>query len=148
MRVHLWVNPVVIRNNRSNITTDMVENVPQIRFSAFIQPVWIFWGKNFKILFGILFPTEKVLFIFVVQRPSPSKMVMPSKNYFSQLFWKILFLIFEKIVKGKIFKTSFPTRKIPLIFVARCRLAWKWSCPPTNTFSPFLTKILLFRKTF
>ncbi len=51
-----------------------------------------FWRKNFKALFSTPFPIEKAVFIFVVQRPVPLKVVMASNIYFSQLFWKILFL--------------------------------------------------------
>ncbi len=54
----------------------------------------LFWGKNFKTIFGTPFPIERVIFIFV-WRPIPSKMVMHPKNYFSHLFWKILFLGLE-----------------------------------------------------
>ncbi len=41
---------------------------------------------------------KKVIFNFVIQHPIPCKIVMPHKNYFVQLFWKILFSFFEKIV--------------------------------------------------
>ncbi len=53
------------------------------------------------------------------------KMVMSPKNYFSRLFWNVFFF-FERIVQWKIFKISFPTKKVILIFVTRCPL------PPQN----------------
>ncbi len=85
-------------------------------------------------------------FIFVVQRPFPSKMVVSSQNYFSRLFWEILFFS-EKIDKWKIFKTSFPTKNVTLIFVTRRALPLKEVIsPPRNGFSQFFQKILFFQK--
>ncbi len=74
---------------------------PKISFSDLSQMVWSFWGKNLEIVLGTSFqtssPFKKVIFIFVIRRHIPSKMVMPSENNLLLLFWKTLF--FEKIVK-------------------------------------------------
>ncbi len=92
VRVHTWVNLIVFGNNPPNRTTDMGKNVPPK----------LVRGKNFKTIFGTPFPTEKVIFIFVVQCPIPWKIIMPPKNYFSRLFWKMFFskeLLNEKYSK-------------------------------------------------
>ncbi len=62
---------------------------PKTGFLAFVQPVWVFRRKNFKAVFGTtLFPIEKVIFIFVIWRLFPSKMVMPSEIIFHCYFGK------------------------------------------------------------
>ncbi len=104
-------------NNLFNRTTDMGENVPpKLIFWFSVSRYMGFWRKNLKVVYGTPFPIEKVLFIFVVRHPIPWKMVMSSKIIFRSYFGKY---IFKKVVKWKIFKTSFPTTKFILIFVAR-----------------------------
>ncbi len=109
VRIHTWMCQIVFWNN-DPIKPLMWggEMCPKTGFLAFDQPVWAFLKKeNLKTVFGTPFPFGKVIFFFVVRRPVPRKMVMLPKNYFSWLFWKILFFFFfEKIVKWKIFKTS------------------------------------------
>ncbi len=106
-----WVNPIVFGNNRLHKTTDMGDNVRlKPVFWVSFSPYGVFWGKNLRTVFGIPFLAEKIIFIFIIRRTVRSKMVMHPKNYFSRLFWKILHFL-EKIVKWKIFKTSFPTKK-------------------------------------
>ncbi len=52
-------------------------------------------GMGFFVRYlGTPFPKKKIIFIFAVRRPVPSKMVTPPKNYFSWLFWKILVFFF------------------------------------------------------
>ncbi len=94
MQVHPWVNLTTFGNNRSNRTTDIGGKcAPKTGSSAFIQSVWFFLKKNKKTVFGIPFPTEKVIFTFIVQQAVSSKMVMRPKNYFSRLFWKIMLFL-------------------------------------------------------
>ncbi len=97
VRVHIWANLMFFGNNWSNRTTDIRKNVPPelVLWLSFSQ-YGVFGGKNFKAVFGIPFPTEKVIYIFVVRHPRLWKMVVPPKNYFSRLFWKILFFFFWK----------------------------------------------------
>ncbi len=111
VRVHTWVDPIVFGSKWPNRTTDMGEIVPQNRDGHF-------WGKNFETIFNTPFPVEKVLSIFVI------RCSLCPKNYFSHLFWKILFFL-RKIVQWKIFKTSFPSKKVILILVTRCTLSPK-----------------------
>ncbi len=50
--------------------------VPKIGFLSFIKRYEDFWRKNLKtVLGGYPFSAEKVIFIMVVRRPFPSKMV-------------------------------------------------------------------------
>ncbi len=126
---------------QSSKTTDMGENVPlQLFFWLSFSRYGVLWGKNFKAVFSTEFPPPlRVIFAFVVRHPIPRKTVVSPKNYFSLLFWKILFFL-EKIIIRKLFKTSFLKKKFILIFVARHTLilfSSKWSCPPINDFSQF-----------
>ncbi len=88
-------------------------------FSGLSQTVWSFLGKKLKYLVPY-FPSKNIILIFVVRRPLPSEMIVPPKNNFSLLLRiKENIVFFEKVVKWKIFKTSMPTKKVILIFVAR-----------------------------
>ncbi len=49
----------------------------------------------------------------------------------------MLHFFLKKIVIRRIFKTTFLTEKLVLIFVTRHPIPSKWSCPPTNGFSQF-----------
>ncbi len=98
VRVHPRVNPIGFGNNRPNRSTDMGENVP-------LKPIfWIkfgrygfSWGKNLKIVFSTPLSTEKIIFIFVVRRPVPSKKVCPLKIIFRGYFGKYcVFFFFKK----------------------------------------------------
>ncbi len=110
--------------------------MPQNWFFGFHSAgMGFFEKKNFKAEFGIPFPIEKVIFIFVIRHPIPWKMAMSPKNYFSGYFGKYCF--FGKIVKWKIFRTLFLTKKFTLIFVTRHPFLTKWSCLPINGFSQF-----------
>ncbi len=80
--LHTWVNQIFFGNNQSNRTTDMEENVPpKLVFWLSFSPYGVFWGKNFKVVFGSPFPIEKIIFIFFVQCPIPWKMVMTTKIF-------------------------------------------------------------------
>ncbi len=126
VRVHPWMNPAVFRNSRPSRTADIGENSPpKPGFWLLFSRYGFFGGINLKTVFGTPFPTERVVFIFVVRRPVPSKMVVPSKNYFSLIVWKLLFFFIGKKVKWKIFKTSMSTKKVVSIFVARRPLPLK-----------------------
>ncbi len=50
-----------------------------------------FVKKTLKLYLVPYFLPKKVIFIFFVRLPDPSKMVMRPKNNFTPLFWKILF---------------------------------------------------------
>ncbi len=148
VRAHPRVNSIIFGNNRPNSTTDMGENVPpKSVFSAFIQPVWVFLRKKLKN--SISYPSHKkgYIFITVIWHLGPSNMVTPPKNFFSWLFWKIVFF-FEKTVEWKIFKTSFPTKKVILIFVARRSLlktvmsSHKWFFAVFSKNTAFLEKLV------
>ncbi len=92
MRVHPWVNHIVFENNPPNRTTKIGENVPpKPVFRLSCSPYEIFWAKDLKTVFCTPFSTEKVILIFVVRRSYTSKNGHVPKNYFSGLFWKILF---------------------------------------------------------
>ncbi len=54
---------------------------------------------------------------------------------------------FEKIIQWKIFKTSFPTKKVILILVTRRPLPLETPCPPIHGFSKFFQKMLRGFKT-
>ncbi len=103
VRVHLRVNSIVFGNNRPNRTTDKGENVlPRKVFRLSSSPysffLFFFFFLNLKTLIGTSFPTEKVMFIFVVRRPLTLKKwsnVLP-KQFFAFLrkyycFRKIVF---------------------------------------------------------
>ncbi len=109
-----------LENNRPNRTTDRGKCVPKIGFWLSFSQYRIIWGNNFKTAFGTPFSIEKITFIFVVGHAIRWKMVMPSKNYFSQLFCKILYFW-----KNCYMKTSFLTKKFILIFVVRHPLPFK-----------------------
>ncbi len=102
---------------------------PETSFSGVSRTVWVFLRKkNLKTVFGTQFTKKKVIFIFVVRPTVPSKMVTSPKNNFSLIFWKILFFS-KKLLAKKIFKTSMPTKKVILIFVARCPPSLKRAIP-------------------
>ncbi len=63
VRVHTWVRPI-FGNNQFNRTADKGGNVTG--FLAFIQPVWGFEEKISKPYLVPHFPTEEVIFIFVI----------------------------------------------------------------------------------
>ncbi len=104
---------------------------PKTNFLAFLQLVGGFWEKNFKTVFGTPFLTEKVI-------PIPRKMVMPSKNYFSQLFWKILFFFFFfKLLHKKYSKPHFFQKNFYWFLSPDTPFPSKWPCLHTNGFSQF-----------
>ncbi len=79
-------------NNWPNRKTDKGEKVPpKPVFWVNFRRYELFWGKNLKTIFGYPFFAEKVIFIFVVRRPIPSKMVMPPKIFFAIILENIVF---------------------------------------------------------
>ncbi len=129
VRVHTWMNPIFFGNYRSNTTSDKGDNVtPKLVFWLSFSHYGGFQGKNLKGIFNTPVPIEKVIFIFVVWYPIPEKWSCPTKIIFSRGYFGkycFVFCFFEKIVTWKIFKTSTPTKKIILIFVARHPLPLK-----------------------
>ncbi len=73
-----------------------------------------FWWKNLKTVFGTTFPTEKVIFIFVVHFCLSTL----RKYYFSRCFENIVLLRGFFFWKN-CFKTSFPIKKVIFISVER-----------------------------
>ncbi len=111
-----------------------------IRFKSMAWVVWFFFvfflfflGKNLKLIFGTPFPQKNVIFIFVVRRPVPSKMVMSSKNNFSLLFWKILFYS-KKLFNEKYSKRQCQRKWLYWLLSPDTLLRSKWSSTPTNGF--------------
>ncbi len=74
----------------------------------------------------------------------PSKMVMHSRNYFLQLFCKIL-LFSKKLINGKYSEPLFPTKKV-IFFVARRPRPFKLLMFSHKWFFLFFPKIRCFRK--
>ncbi len=59
------------------------KGAPKTGFSAFIlNDMGFSEGKELKTIFNTLFPTEKIILIFVIRGPISSKMVMPYKKLF------------------------------------------------------------------
>ncbi len=87
----------------------------------------------------LLSNSEKVVFIFVVRRPVPSKMVTGPKNYCLWLLWKLLFFP-KKLLNEKYSKPQCLRKRLPL--------PSKRLCSPTNGFSQFFSKILLSKNLF
>ncbi len=114
-RVYPWKNAIVSRNSWPNRTTDIEENVPQNPLFGFYWLVRFFFSrKNWKTVFTY-FPQKRLYSFLSADAPFPQKWSC-SQKMFSCLFWNCFFLI----IKWKIFKTSFLTKKVTLIFVAGC----------------------------
>ncbi len=73
----------------------------------------------------------------------PQKWSHHLKIIFRRYFRMVFF--FEKIVQWKIFKTSFPTKKVILIFVVRRPFSSKWPCPLIDGFSHVFRKCCVFK---
>ncbi len=114
---HRWVNPKLV-------------------FLAFIQSIWGFWGKNFKVMFGTPFPTEKVIFIFVVWHPISWKMVMTPKIIFCGYFVKYCFFFFKLFYK-KYSELHFLQKSLYWFLSPDNSFPAKWSCLSINGFSQF-----------
>ncbi len=94
---HRWTL-LFFGNNRPNRTTDMGEAVPpkpafRLSFNVYGFTCFFlfFLRKHLKTVSGTSFPTEKVIFIFVVRRPFPSKMVVSPKIIFCSYSGKYYF---------------------------------------------------------
>ncbi len=68
---------------------------------------------------------------------------MSPKNFFLWFSPKML-LFSKKLLNGKIFKTSFPIKKVIFIFAAWRPVPFKKELGPRNGFLPFFQKIQLF----
>ncbi len=114
MRVRTWVNLIFLETI-----------VPVEPYGDNVPPKQVFWlsfsqyggfcGKNLKAIFDTPFPTENVIFVFVVRQPIYWKMVVSHKNYFSQLFWKILFFFLKKLLNEQYSNPCF-SQKVPIDF--------------------------------
>ncbi len=148
MWTHTWVNPIVFGNNQPNRTTVAGENAaPKPVFLLLFSRYGVFWRKNLKTVFDTPFPTKKVVFIFVIHSPFLSKTVTKKKLFFAIILENIT--ISKKIVKWKIFKTSFSTKKVILNFVARRNLLLKTVMSSRWWFfTVFFKKYCFFRKAY
>ncbi len=91
---------------------------PKTGFPAFIQPLWTFSRKKISKPFSVLIFYRKGCIHFCHPMPHSLKICDPTKKLFSWLFWKILFFS-KQFPNWNIFKTSFSTKKVILIFLAR-----------------------------
>ncbi len=96
---------------------------PKTSCLAFIQPVWNFLWKKLTNNIWYLIPPQKKFNSFL-SATLPQKWSCPLKIIFHDYFGKFFFF-FEKIAQWKIFKTSFPTKTVILIFVTRRPLPLK-----------------------
>ncbi len=138
------MKPTVFGTDRPSRTTDMRENVPpKPVFRVSVRRYEVFRRKNLKKVFGIPFPIQKVIFIFVIQRPIPLKMVIHPKIIFRSYSEKDCFfrkkLLHENIQNHNIYKKCY-------IEFCRQMPPFPQNCPPTNGFSHFPQEILLFTK--
>ncbi len=114
------------------------ENVPpKLVFWLSFSRYGLFWRKKFqnRIRYPIFHKKGHIYFC----RPTPHSLKIghaPLKLFFIDILENIV-VFFEKIVKRKIFETSFPTRKVILIFVTKRPSLPKQSCSFTNDFLQF-----------
>ncbi len=116
---------------------------PQTNFLAFIQPAWSFLRIKFQNCIRY-FISHRIGYIHFCRLMSHSwKNGHVTKNYFLRYVWKYCDFFFEKIVKWKIFKISFLTKKSSYWFLWPDTLfPSKWSCPPKNVFLQFFQRKL------
>ncbi len=141
--------PYCFWKQSANRTKDMAENVPQNVFFGFHSTGYgFFWGKKKKKnQSSIRYPIFHRKGYLHFCRPTPhfSKVVMLPKNYFSQLFQKILGFFFEKIVEWKIFKISFPYVKGYIYFCRHISTSTKnGHVLPQMVFRSFFRKCCFF----
>ncbi len=135
MRIHPWMNPIVFGNNWPNRTTDMEENVPQNQFFGFYSAgMEFFMEKTYKQYLVPHSPQKRFNSFLESDADFASKRIMSPQKLFFAVILENIFFFFEKIVQWKIFKTSFPTKKVILIFVTRRPLSLKTDMPSRKWF--------------
>ncbi len=119
---------------------------PQNIFLQFPQKILLFSKKLYNMkIFSIWFLIKKgYIFIFSVRWPL-LKMVMPAKYFFPYFLQNCSFFR-KKLLDEKIFKTSFPIKKVIFIFVDGHSFPSKETWPPETVFLPFSQKIQHFWK--
>ncbi len=146
MRVHPLTESIVLGNNRPYRTTDMGENVsPNWFFGFHSAGMGVFEEKTQKHYSAPHFQPKR-LFIIVIRRTVPSKMVMPPKIIFPGYFGKyklvyyqkkksiVLFPAFPKISPSRRSSPSAPPRKLPSTYVVTAH------CGDQSTFFAYLGK--------
>ncbi len=134
-----------LETNGPHRTTDMGENVFQKPiFQLSFSRYGFLWRKNLKTVFDTLFPTEKVIFIFVIRWLIPSKMVVPRKIIFRCSFGKYYFFS-KKLLNKKYSKPHFLLKRLYWLLSLDGPFPSKRSSP-INVFSNFSPKILCFLK--
>ncbi len=113
--------------------------------NAFFQPVWSFSRKKLKN--SMQYSSHRKAYTHFC-RPTPhfpQKLLCPTKIIFRNCFGK--YCSFKKVVKWRIFKISFPTKKVLLIFVQRRSLPLKTvMCSNKWFFTIFFRKYCFFQK--
>ncbi len=105
-------------NNRCNTTTEKGENVsPKLVFWLSFSRYGVFWGKNFKAVFGTPFPIKKVIFILSSNSPFLEKWSCTQKLFIAVILENIVFFL-EKWLHEKYSKPHFLQKSL-LIFVVR-----------------------------
>ncbi len=123
--VHWWVKSIVFGNNWPNRTTRYRGKCdPKTSFFGFKSAdLGSFEKKTYK-MYAVSHFLQKRLHLFLASDgPFFEKWSCLPKIFFSVILENIAF--FRKIVKWKIFKTSFLTKKVILILVARHPLPLK-----------------------
>ncbi len=111
----------------------------QIFFRHFFGKCCFYWKSCWmKQIFKTLVPIKNYI-QFWRKITYVLKMVMLPKIFFSEFSWKIP-LSSKKRLDEKIFKISFPIKKVIFIFIARCPFPSKGTWPPKIVFHFFLGK--------
>ncbi len=142
---HGWT--LLFLETRGPIETHIWGKVwPKTSYSGVSQTVWDFSKKKFKnIIRHPISHTKGYIHFCCLTSHSLKNGHAPQKLFFAVILENIVF--FEKIVKWKIFKTSRPSKKVILIFIARRPpLPRKTVYPPTNSFSNFSKNSAFFEK--
>ncbi len=113
---------------------------PQNQFLCFHFAHMEFFEEKTKTVFGTPFSHRK-------GRPFTSKLVVPPQNYFSLLFWKILFFLKKKQCQWKIniFKPSFPTKRLDWFLSLDAPLPLETAMSSHKWFFSFFRKCCVFR---
>ncbi len=106
---------------------------PKTSFSGVSLTVRFFLRKNLKTVFGTPFLPKKVIFIFVVRRLVPSKMVLPPKIIFHSYFGKYCFFS-KNLLKEEYSKPQRLQKTLHRFLSSDAPLLSKRSYAPTNGF--------------
>ncbi len=118
-------------NNRSNRTTDVVENVPQSWFSGFHSSGTGVFEEKISKPYSVPYFPKKRLYSFLSSIPHSLK----KWSYFQKLFFTVILeniVFFFKLLYEKYLKSHFLQKKFILIFVTK-----NGHVPPQMVFSNF-----------